>query len=70
MKVSPACNYPIRAVKNQGKMVICNLQVTPYDKYATLLIRARTDQIMELLMQELGLTIPEYKLENDAIKSI
>jgi NAD+-dependent protein deacetylase sirtuin 6 len=29
MKVSPACNMPAKALKNDGgKLVICNLQLT------------------------------------------
>jgi hypothetical protein len=39
--------------------VICNLQKTPYDKYASLVIRAKTDIIMKLLMKELDLSIPK-----------
>eukprot|EP01121_Diplochlamys_sp_Union-15-3_P005239 TRINITY_DN15568_c0_g1_i1.p1 TRINITY_DN15568_c0_g1~~TRINITY_DN15568_c0_g1_i1.p1 ORF type:complete len:280 (-),score=34.03 TRINITY_DN15568_c0_g1_i1:5-778(-) len=60
MRVSPACNLPESSYKNGGHLVICNLQTTPYDKYASLVIRARTDYVMELLMNELGIKIPVY----------
>lgn len=69
MRVSPANKFPAHAVRNGGKMVIVNLQKTPYDSKATLLIHERTDKVMQLLMQELGLTIPEYKLEEDQVKN-
>jgi len=58
MRVSPACNLPEKSYKNKGHLVICNLQKTPYDKYAALVIRAKTDHVMELLFQELALVIP------------
>jgi hypothetical protein len=37
-----------------GKFVICNLQQTPKDNDATLIIRAKIDQVMADLMQDLG----------------
>ena len=33
-----------------------------------MLIRAKTDEVMELLMKELGLEIPVYKYEGDFTK--
>ncbi len=44
--------------------MICNLQITPYDKYASLVIRAKTDTVMEMLMKELHESIskPPKKL--------
>jgi len=58
MRVAPACNLPEKSYKNKGNLVICNLQKTPYDKYASLVIHAKTDQVMELLCKELNITIP------------
>lgn len=81
MRVRPACEFPLEALKNKGKMVIVNLQKTPCmknllwdlidsdDGYAALIIREKTDKVMELLMKELGLGIPEYKYENDFTKN-
>ncbi|KAL9648284.1 hypothetical protein ABK040_001701 [Willaertia magna] len=60
LKVSPACNLPLYTVKRGGKFVICNLQKTPMDQYANLLIHARSDEIMEKLMSYLDLTIPSW----------
>lgn len=61
MRVSPACNLPEPAYeKNGGKLVIINLQKTPYDKFCALRIWARTDVVFEKLMRELALDVPEY----------
>jgi len=67
MRVSPACNFPTVAAKNGGKMIIVNLQVTPFDSLAYLVIRERTDKVMQLLFKELGMSIPEYTQETDII---
>ena len=37
-----------------------NLQATPKDGKASLLIRARTDVVMAGIMRRLGLRVPEY----------
>jgi hypothetical protein len=43
-------------------MIICNLQKTVLDKYATLCIHAKCDDMMELLMKKLNMAIPQFKL--------
>merc|ERR1712056_98484 len=43
-------------------LVIVNLQKTPLDKVCSLRIFAKIDDVMVPLMKELGLEIPEYKL--------
>jgi len=55
MRVSPANKFPLQAIENGGKMVIVNLQKTPYDKKAFLVIHEKTDLVIELLMKELGI---------------
>jgi len=42
-------------------MVIINLQKTPYDDECALRIFARSDQVMELLVKELGVEVSEYQ---------
>jgi len=69
MRVSPANKFPLQAVANGGKMVIVNLQKTPYDRKAHLVIHERTDKVMQMLMEELGLTIPEYHINEDLVKN-
>jgi len=60
MRVSPACNLPIIPIReNKGKLVICNLQKTPYDQEADLRIWAPTDVIFDMLMRELNVEIPQ-----------
>lgn len=54
---------PRQTVHNGGKLVICNLQKTPLDAYATLNIFAKCDDIMDRLCEKLGIPIKPWKLE-------
>ena len=63
MRVQPAASMPLETVNNKGNLVICNLQKTPIDQYATLVIHAKCDDIMELLMKKLGYTIPTWQMK-------
>eukprot|EP01120_Amphizonella_sp_Union-15-10_P000607 TRINITY_DN10652_c0_g1_i2.p1 TRINITY_DN10652_c0_g1~~TRINITY_DN10652_c0_g1_i2.p1 ORF type:complete len:334 (-),score=60.07 TRINITY_DN10652_c0_g1_i2:74-1075(-) len=57
LRVSPANRLPLYAAeKNNGNLVICNLQQTPFADIS-LNIHAMTDDVMFLLMKELGLDI-------------
>jgi len=49
------------AIERGAKVFIVNLQITPYDKGATV-IHARTDEVLTMLMSKLGLEIPKWKL--------
>ncbi|CAF1186618.1 unnamed protein product [Adineta steineri] len=60
MRVSPACELPCMNLKSGQKMVIVNLQKTPYDNECELRIFARCDEVMTMVMKELNLTIPRY----------
>jgi len=61
LTVRPACNLPLYATKNkEGDIVIVNLQKTPLDSDCSLRIFAKCDQVMALLMKELGYTIPQF----------
>jgi len=63
MMVQPACLLPEYVCSNPGgKMIICNLQRTPYDSDASLVVRGHLDDFFHLVMLELGLPIPEFKL--------
>lgn len=57
LTVSPACDLPLYA----KDLVIVNLQHTQHDEKASIRIFAKTDLVMELLMKELGLTIPDFQ---------
>ena len=53
MKVSPACNLPEWSYRNKGNLIICNLQKTPYDKYAKVVLHCETDLFLAKLFQKL-----------------
>lgn len=43
-----------------GKLVIVNLQKTPKDKHAVLLIRGRADEVMRAVMSRLQIPVPPF----------
>lgn len=57
LTVTPAADIPA-SVAAHGKLVIVNLQATPLDGAAAMLIHARMDVAMEHIMRELGVHIP------------
>ena len=63
MRVEPACSLPLRPTASGGKMVICNLQKTIKDDMANLVIHAKCDDMIELLMKKLQIEIPKFKLQ-------
>ncbi|KAK9152390.1 hypothetical protein Syun_010699 [Stephania yunnanensis] len=60
LQITPACNLPMRSVRGGGQMVIVNLQQTPKDKKASLVIHGLVDKVMLGVMNLLGLRIPPY----------
>lgn len=62
LRVSPACDMPAQTVRAGGRLVVCNLQKTPLDKKAALVIHARCDDVMNMVMQSLGLQCPAFIL--------
>eukprot|EP01125_Pyxidicula_operculata_P022296 TRINITY_DN9033_c0_g1_i1.p1 TRINITY_DN9033_c0_g1~~TRINITY_DN9033_c0_g1_i1.p1 ORF type:complete len:550 (-),score=168.86 TRINITY_DN9033_c0_g1_i1:87-1736(-) len=59
MMVQPACLLPGKIYKKkEGKMIICNLQKTQYDSKASFVMHGETDDLMYLVMEELGIPIP------------
>ena len=60
LRVSPACNLPL-LIKPEAKLVICNLQKTPFDKNSnSMVIHARCDDLMRNLMEILEVLIPDF----------
>merc|ERR1712110_923754 len=51
--------------RKDAKLVICNLQKTPYDSNADILIHTKTDNLMIQLMNKLGLEIPDIEFKFD-----
>jgi len=60
MRVS---TMPEETAKNGGRLVIINLQATPLDSLATLIIHAKCDDVMEMLMQKLSYQIPKWQMK-------
>ena len=50
-----------------GKLVIINLQKTPKDKKASLVIHARCDEVMQQLMSQMQLPIPSYTRQDSVL---
>ncbi|CAH0399542.1 unnamed protein product [Chilo suppressalis] len=64
LQIVPSGNLPLETVKYGGKLVICNLQPTKHDNKADLIINYYVDDILEKVMNILGIEIPSYN-END-----
>lgn len=65
--VTPASELPQKTLKNNGKLVIVNLQDTKYDKKCEIRFFAKIDRVMQLLMAELKLDVPFYKFTTKRI---
>ncbi|KAK6841269.1 hypothetical protein PG989_010176 [Apiospora arundinis] len=61
LTVTPANEIPETVGKRKGaKLVICNLQTTPFDKSTSLRVFGKTDDLMERVMEKLSITIPTF----------
>lgn len=69
LRVTPACQVPETTKTAGGRLVIVNLQKTPYDDQADLVIHARIDEVMQLVMRALGMheDVPPFHLSQAAI---
>ena len=63
MRVNPAADMAGITARMGGKLVIVNLQKTPLDKDASLIIHAKIDEMFDVLMKKLNMTIPKFKLK-------
>jgi mono-ADP-ribosyltransferase sirtuin 6 len=45
LQITPACNMPLMSIKNGGRVAIVNLQATPKDKKASLVIHGLVDKV-------------------------
>mmetsp|Transcript_36971 Transcript_36971/g.116303 ORF Transcript_36971/g.116303 Transcript_36971/m.116303 type:complete len:300 (+) Transcript_36971:72-971(+) len=71
LQITPANGIPVRTVKAGGRLVIVNLQKTPKDKHAALLIRSKVDDVMGELMRRLGAPIPPYvRVDKVVVKQV
>jgi mono-ADP-ribosyltransferase sirtuin 6 len=67
LTVRPACTMPRKLAKAGKKLVICNLQRTDLDDIAAMVIHAKCDVVMQLLMKELALDVPTFLLQRRVI---
>ncbi|EFA80644.1 hypothetical protein PPL_06227 [Heterostelium album PN500] len=69
MRVLPACLLcEMGPIATGGKMVLCNLQITPYDDNSTPRPFCTTDEFMYYLMKELNIEIPMVTQKGQPIK--
>jgi NAD-dependent SIR2 family protein deacetylase len=61
--VTPASDIPETVAENGKKLVIVNLQKTPLNDMASLVIHGKCDQVMELVMEHLQIPIPKWQLQ-------
>ncbi|KAK8126606.1 uncharacterized protein PG998_002365 [Apiospora kogelbergensis] len=61
LTVTPANEIPETVGKRKAaKLVICNLQETPFDKSSILRVFGKTDDLMERVMEKLAIPIPTF----------
>lgn len=60
LQITPACNLPLKSLRGGGKIIIVNLQKTPKDKKASLVIHGRVDKVIASAMEFLKLQIPPF----------
>jgi hypothetical protein len=68
LTIPPANTIPETVGDRQdGKLVICNLQSTPLDSSADLRVFCKTDDLMKRVMEKLDLPIPEFILRRHLV---
>lgn len=61
LRITPACDMPTRATRRGGELAIVNLQKTPKDKRAAVVVRARVDGVMARVVRLLQVDVPPYE---------
>lgn len=61
LQIRPICNLPNVTVRNGGQVAIINLQKTPKNKSADLIIHGKCDEVMEQVMSALQRPLPVYE---------
>lgn len=69
LQINPSGTLPLKNKKHGGKLVICNLQPTKFDKKADLVISTYVDTIMEKVLKRLGVEMPVYTPDDDPTKA-
>ncbi|GMH35465.1 hypothetical protein BSKO_03333 [Bryopsis sp. KO-2023] len=60
LQIIPACDIPLETVNEGGRLAIVNLQKTPKDGDADLVIHSRVDEVMRSLMGRLKIKVPNF----------
>lgn len=60
LQITPACNLPLKCLRGGGKVVIVNLQKTPKDKKANLVIHGLVDKVIGGVMEILNMRIRPF----------
>ncbi|VDK80054.1 unnamed protein product [Onchocerca ochengi] len=69
LQITPAGDLPLLTKKNGGKIVIINLSKTKYDQKADLIINGRVDDVMQMLMAVMNITVVR-KFNSDFVVSL
>lgn len=70
LRIEPAASMCVStATEHGGQVVIVNLQRTPKDDVATLKINGRCDDVLRLVMQELGVRTPAFTRIHEVLVS-
>jgi hypothetical protein len=67
LQIHPSCDLPLKTRRAGGALAIVNLQRTPKDRSASLLIRRRADDVMRAVCAGLGLSIPPF-VRHDSLR--
>lgn len=70
LQIVPSGNLPLATKRNNGKLVIVNLQPTKHDKKADLRINGYVDEVILQLCQHLNIDIPGFVSPVVILKSI
>ena len=62
LRVTPAADMPLSTAEQGGRLVIVNLQKTPLDSHAALVIHAKTDDVSAGLIKRLGVQAQPFAL--------
>ena len=62
LRVTPAADIPAQVAQRGGRLVIVNLQKTPLNDLASLVIHAKIDDVINKLFEKLNMEIPQFKL--------
>jgi NAD+-dependent protein deacetylase sirtuin 6 len=60
LQIRPICQLPLRTQRHGGQFCLVNLQKTPKNQRAQLVIHARCDEVMEKVMAHLQRPIPTF----------